>query len=253
MGMPVVTAVAIGALLVCIEAPAQWINYPTRGIPRTADGKPNLSAPAPKTADGKPDLSGVWEHLNSRTTAYYLDGIDIPWQPWAKALFDQNTADNQLNNPESKCLPRGVPKADAFDLHKIIQTPELIVILYEYQTTYRQIVLDGRELPKDPNPTWAGYSTGHWEGDTLVVESNGFNGKAWLSGRGNPTSDGMHLTERMRRRDFGHMDIQLTFDDPKAYAKPWKAELHPELIPNTELMEFVCNENERDLPHLVGK
>ncbi len=145
---------------------AQWIDYPTRKMPRTADGKPNLSAPAPKTADGKPDFSGVWEHLNSRTTASYLDGIDIPWQPWAKALLDQRTADNQIDNPESRCLPRGVPKADAFDLHKIVQTPDLIVILYEYQTTFRQIFLDGRELPKDPNPTWAGYSVGHWEGDT---------------------------------------------------------------------------------------
>jgi len=250
--IPVVAIVAAFASLLCANASAQWINYPTR-VPRTADGKPNLSAPAPKTADGKPDLSGVWEHLNSRTTAHYLDGIDIPWRPWTKALFDQNTADNQLNNPEGHCLPRGTPKADAFDLHKIIQTPELLVILYEYQTTYRQIFLDGRALPKDPNPTWGGYSTGHWEGDTLVVESNGFNGKAWLSGRGYPTSDGMHLTERMRRRDFGHMDIELTFDDPKAYTKPWTAELHPELIPDTELMEFVCNENERDLRHLTAK
>jgi hypothetical protein len=248
-----IAATAFASSLLCMEAPAQWINYPTRGIPRTADGKPNLSAPAPKTADGKPDFSGVWEHLNARGTAYYLKGIDIPWQPWAKALFDKNTAENLMENPESRCLPRGVPKADAFDLHKIIQTPDLIVILYEYQTTYRQIFLDGRALPKDPNPTWAGYSTGHWEGDTLVVESNGFNGKAWLSGFGNPTTDAMHLTERMRRRDFGHMDIQLTINDPKAYTKPWTAELHPELIPDTELMEFICNENERDLRHLTAK
>jgi hypothetical protein len=251
--VPFAAAVILFALSLCQDARAQWINYPTRGIPHTADGKPNLSAPAPKTPDGKPNFSGVWEHLNARTTAYYLDGITIPWQPWAKALFDQRTADNQIDNPESRCLPRGIPKADAFDVHKIVQTPELIVILYEYQTTYRQIFLDGRELPKDPNPTWAGYSTGHWEGDTLVVESNGFNGKAWLSGRGNPISDAMHLTERMRRRDFGHMDIQLTIEDPKAYTKPWTAELHPQLIPDTELMEFVCNENERDLRHLVTK
>jgi len=250
--MPLAAAVVTLGSLLCSGASAQWINYPTR-VPRTADGKPNLSAPAPKMPDGKPDFSGVWEHLNSRTTAHYLDGIDIPWRPWAKALFDQNTADNQLNNPEGHCLPRGTPKADAFDLHKIIQTPELLVILYEYQTTFRQIFLDGRALPKDPNPTWGGYSTGHWEGDTLVVESNGFNGKAWLSGRGYPTSDGMRLTERMRRRDFGHMDIQITFDDPKAYTKPWKAELHPQLIPDTELMEFVCNENERDVRHLTAK
>jgi outer membrane protein assembly factor BamB len=125
----------------------------------------------------------------------------LGFRPWAKALFDQNTANNMIDNPESRCLPRGVPKADAFDLHKIIQTPELIVILYEYQTTYRQIFMDDRALPQNPNPTWAGYSAGHWEGDTLVVESNGFNGKAWLSGFGNPTTDAMHLTERMRRRD----------------------------------------------------
>ncbi len=169
------------------------------------------------------------------------------------AQFQENTANNQINNPETRCLPRGVPKADAFDIHKIIQAPELLVILYEYQNMYRQVFLDGRALPKDPNPTWMGYSTGHWEGDTLVVDSNGFNGKAWLSGQGNPTTDGMRLTERMRRRDFGHMDVEITIDDPKAYTKPWTAELHPELIPDTDLIEFVCSENERDIRHLVGK
>ncbi len=232
---------------------AQWINYATRGIPRTAEGKPNLSAPTPRTAEGKPDFSGVWEQPDARGSGYYLKGADIPWQPWAKALFDRNTATNLIDNPESRCLPRGVPKEDAFDLHKIVQTPDLIVILYEYQTTFRQIFLDGRALPKDPNPAWAGYSTGHWEGDTLVVESSGFNGKAWLSGFGNPTTDAMHLTERMRRRDFGHMDIHLTINDPKAYTRPWTAELHPQLIPDTELIEFVCEENERDLHHLTAK
>jgi hypothetical protein len=246
-------AVALAASVFCLPLSAQWLDYKTPGIPRTPDGKANLSAPAPKMPDGKPDLSGVWEHLNARTTAYYLNGIDIPWQPWAKALFQERTTNNQKDNPESQCLPRGVPKADAFDIHKIAQTPNLIVILYEYQTTFRQIFMDGRALAKDPNPTWMGYSVGHWEGDTLVVESNGFNGKAWLSGFGNPTTDAMHLTERMRRRDFGHMDIKLTIDDPKAYSKPWTAELHPELIPDTELMEFVCNENERDLRHLTAK
>ena len=234
-------------------AHAQWFNFPTPGMPRTADGKPNLSAPAPRMPDGKPDLSGVWEHLDSRGTAYYLKGTDIPWQPAAKALFEERTANNQKDNPESQCLPRGVPKADAFDIHKVVQIPGLIVILYEYQTTFRQIFTDGRALPKDPNPSWMGYSAGHWEGDTLVVESNGFNGKAWLSGQGNPTTDALHVTERMRRRDFGHMDIQITIDDPKAYTKPWTSELHPQLIPDMDLLEFVCNENERDLRHLVGK
>jgi len=248
-------ALAVWGLCVPLAGPlgAQWVNYPTPGLPRTHDGKPDLSAPAPKTPDGKPDLSGVWEHLNSRGTAYYLDKIEIPWQPWAEALFKERTANNQKDNPESRCLPRGLPKADAFDIHKIIQTPGVILVLYEYGTTFRQIFTDGRKLPKDPNPTWMGYSVGHWEGDTLVVESNGFNGKAWLSGQGNPISDSLHLIERIHRRDFGHMDIQITIDDPKAYTKPWTAELHPELVPDTELIEFVCNENEKDLSHLVGK
>jgi hypothetical protein len=251
--VPVAAALIVFASLLSAEAQGQWLNYPTPGIPRTADGKPNLSAPAPRTPDGKPDLSGVWEHLNSRTSAYYLDRIDFPWQPWAEALFKERIANNQIDNPEGRCMPRGLPKADAFDLHKIVQTPGLILILYEFQTTFRQIFMDGRELPKDPNPTWMGYSVGHWEQDTLVVESNGFNGKAWLSFRGNPVSDALHLTERMRRRDFGHMDIQITLDDPKAYTKPWTVELHPQLIPDTDLLEFVCNENEKDLRHLVGK
>jgi hypothetical protein len=232
---------------------SDWINYPSPGLPRKADGKPNLSAPAPRTGDGKPDFSGVWEHLNARTTAHYLDGIDIPWQPWFRQVYQRNIDDNQLNNPESKCLPRGVPKADAFDVHKIVETPGLILVLYEYQNMYRQIFTDGRKLPVDPNPTWMGYSIGHWDGDTLVVESTGFNGKAWLSGQGYPTSDGMRLTERMRRRDMGHMDVDITIDDPKAYTKPWTVHLHPELVVDTELIEFVCDENERDARHLVGK
>ncbi len=255
----IVAKIAIMLVVVGLSVPlavplgAQWLNFPTPGLPRTPDGKPNLSAPAPKTADGKPDLSGVWEHLNARTTAYYLNGIDFPWQPSAKAIFQERADNNQKDNPESRCLPRGLPKAEAFDIHKIIQTPGVIVILYEYGTTFRQIFTDGRQLPKDPNPTWMGYSVGHWEKDTLVVESNGFNGKAWLSFQGNPITDALHVTERIHRRDFGHMDIQITIDDPKAYTKPWTAELHPELIPDTELLEFVCNENEKDLPHLVGK
>jgi hypothetical protein len=237
----------------CLPAAAQWLDYPTPGIPRTPGGKPNLTAPAPRTADGKPDLSGLWEHKDAREGHYYLNGVDFPWQPWAEALYNERWDNNQKDSPEARCLPRGLPKADAFDIHKIVQTPNLILVLYEYQNTFRQIFMDGRKLPENPNPTWMGYSVGHWEGDTLVVESSGFNGKAWMSGRGVPMSDAMHLTERIHRRDMGHMDIQLIVDDPKAYTKPWKAELHPELVPDTELIEFVCNENERDLRHQVGK
>src|SRR5262249_9216430 len=143
MRLPVVLLV-LGSL----HLHAQWIDYKAKGVPRTPDGKVNLSAPAPKTPDGKPDFTGAWEHLNSRTSGYYLDGVDIPWKPAAKKVFDQNTEDNQKENPESRCLPRGVPKADAFDIHKIIQTPAVMVILYEYGTTFRQIHIDGRPLPK---------------------------------------------------------------------------------------------------------
>lgn len=246
-------AVVLAATAWCAPLGAQWLGYQTPRIPRTADGKPDLSAPAPKMPDGKPDLSGMWEHLNARDSAYYLKGIDYPWRPAGKALFEERKANNQKDNPEGHCLPRGLPKAEAFDIHKIVQTRDLVVILYEYGTTFRQIFTDGRALPKDPNPAWMGYSTGHWEGDALVVESSGFNGKAWLSFEGVPITDALHLTERMRRRDFGHMDIQLTIDDPKAYSKPWTAELHPQLIPETELIEFVCDENEKDVRHLVGK
>ena len=146
----------------CVSAEAQWPNQPMAGAPRTPDGKVNMTGPIPRL-NGKPDLSGIWEHLNARTTAYYLGKINFPWQPWAEALFKERIANNQKDNPESRCLPRGVPKADAFDIHKIIQTPGVTVVLYEYGTTYRQIFTDGRKLPKDPNPTWMGYSVGHWE------------------------------------------------------------------------------------------
>jgi hypothetical protein len=241
------------ALAAVAPAAAQWHNYPTPGIPRLANGKPNLGAPAPRAADGRPDLSGLWEHKNSRTTAYYLDNIEIPWRPWAAALYQRNTENNQKDNPESRCLPRGVPKAEAFDLHKIVQTPALVVILYEYNTSFRQIFLDGRKLPPDPNPAWMGYSVGRWDGDRLVVEASGFNGLTWLSGRGVPVSDALRVTERFRRRDFGHMEIEITIDDPKAYSRPWTAHLRPELVADTELIEMICNENEKDLPHLVGK
>ncbi len=243
---------ALAAVGLCMPLQAQWTSK-TRRIPRTADGKPNLTAPAPHMADGKPDFSGIWEHQNARTSAYYLKGIAFPFTPAGKALFEERKANNQLDNPEGHCLPRGLPKADAFDLHKIVQTPDEIVILYEYGTTYRQIFTDGRALPQDPNPAWMGYSSGHWEGDTLVVESRGFNGRAWMSFEGVPISDALHLTERMSRRDVGHMDIQLTVDDPKIYTKPWTTELHPELAVDTELIEFICNENEKDVRHLVGK
>src|SRR5581483_3039677 len=198
--MKLVIILALSGLFASTEA--QWA-VKTSGIPRTADGKANLTAPAPRTVDGKPDLSGLWEQLNARDRAYYLKGIDFPWTPAGKAVFAARVANNQKDNPEGMCLPRGLPKADAFDIHKIVQTPDLIMILYEYGTTFRQIFTDGRALPKDPNPAWMGYSAGHWEGDTLVVESNGFNGKAVAVVRGVPDQrcaapDGADAAARFR-------------------------------------------------------
>ena len=245
--------IATGLVFAGLSTPlaAQWLNHPTAGIPRKADGTPNLSAPAPRMPDGTPDLTGIWEHMNSRTTAYYLDGIDIPWQPWAEALFKQRQEDNQKDNPESRCLPRGLPKADAFDIHKIVQSPGLVVVLYEYETTYRQIFTDGRTLPREFElPAFLGYSVGHWERDVFVVETAGFNGKTRLDLMGHPQSEAMRITERFHRRDFGHLDVEMTFDDPKMYTKPFTIKVSHDLLPDSDIFEMFCNENEKDRAHL---
>src|SRR6266567_8033064 len=210
---------------VCTAAAAQWLHYPTPGIPRTADGKPNLTAPAPRTTDGTPDLSGLWM-LNAgpghvANIAADLKAGEI--QPWADALYKQRLGDLGRDDPWTvQCLPAG-PRlilTGGNGAARIIQTPAILVILYE-ELSYRLIFLDGRELPKDPNPSWMGYSVGHWDGDTLVVESTGFNERSWLDMGGHPHTDSLRTTERYRRTSFGHMDLQVTFDDPKAYARPW--------------------------------
>jgi len=168
----------------------------------------------------------------------------VPFQPWAAALHKERIANSFKDNPMLQCLPAGVPRLDAYTHpYKIVQTPGLIVILYESMTIFRQIFMDGRELPKDPQPTWLGYSIGMWEGDTLVVHTTGFNDATWLDGSGHPHSDAMHLVERFRRRDMGHMDIQITIDDRKAYTKPLVYTQNQELLPDTELIEYICNEN----------
>jgi hypothetical protein len=234
---------------------AQWINHPTPGIPRAPDGKPNLAAPAPRAPDGKPDLSGIWGYnagAYAMNIAADLRPEDI--QPWAQALYKQRMEDLAKDDPVSyQCLPDG-PRANfnPFLMSKIIQTSGLIVVLSE-ALSYRQIFTDGRQLPQDPNPSYMGYSIGHWEGDTLVVESTGFNEKLWLDGGGHPLSESLKITERYRRRDFGHMDVEQTIEDPKIYAKPVTFPVKLSLIPDTELIEFLCNENERDAVHLVGK
>jgi hypothetical protein len=273
------------ALILIATVPAvfaQWPSYPTPGVPKTADGKPNLTGPAPKTADGKPDLTGIWQ--NNRTVggtvaarssatppstnedlltiarrspfwnlgSQLKDGL--PFQPWAAALHNQRVANNSKDNPDAHCLPMGLMQ---FHYHgeprKMIQTPQVIVILYEANAGIRQIFTDGRPLPKDADPWWYGYSTGHWEGDTLVVETAGFRDLGWLDVEGSPLSDEAHIIERFHRPDFGHLDIEVTINDPKAYTKPWTVSVHQHLLLDTDIIEFVCQENEQDSPHLTAK
>lgn len=244
-------------LLASALALAQWLNYPTAGIPRLPDGKPNLSAPAPRRPDGKPDLYGIWEPTPKyvRDLAADLKPGDVPMQPWAEALYKERlTGIHSREEPDANCLPQGVPKIDAAPAPwKIVPTPRFIVIVYEAFNLWRQIFMDGREVAPDVNPTWMGYSVGKWDGDTLVVDTKGFNGKAWLDQLGRPSTDALHVIERFRRKDFGHIDLQITIDDAKAYTRPWTVTQDVHLLPDTELMEFICNENNRDVEHLPGK
>ncbi len=236
-----------------VPALAQWRNIPQTGIPRTPDGRPNLSAPAPRLPDGKPDLSGIWE-----TSAGYLRNLakdlkpeEVQFQPWAKTVYDERAAGlHWKEEPDANCLPQGTPKILVAPAPwKLVQTPAQLVFVHEAFNLWRQVFLDGREPypDQDLTPTWFGYSTGKWEGETLVVSTKGFNGKVWLDQLGKPSTDALRVTERFRRKDFGHMDIQITIDDPKAYVKPWTVNVEATLLPNTELLEFICLENEKDV------
>ena len=240
----------VGAL-VSVSAAAQWLDYKAPGIPRLPDGKPNLSAPAPRTADGKPDLSGIWRGGGGRFDYDVAQGLkpeDI--QPWAETVRQQRVAEFRKDSPLARCLPVSIPFHDSRDLSRFVQTPGLIVILYESPNSpHRTIFTDGRALPKDPNPTWLGYSVGRWDGDTLVVDSIGFNEKSWLDVGGHTNTESLRITERFHRRDFGHMDLDLTIDDPKTYARPFTLHMAKLLAPDNELIEDVC-ENERDRGHL---
>ena len=237
---------------------AQWAQYRTPGIPRSADGRPNLAAPAPRTADGKPDLAGLWAFASDDTAVGNvalrkpgnLQPADI--QPWAQALIQQHAENFGIDNPHYECLPDGPNYSTGGGMKRILQTPAMIVILQE-DLTFRQIHMDGRTLESDANPSWMGYSVGRWDGDTLVVESNGYNDRTWLLG-GYPHTEALRMTERFRRTDFGHLDIAVTFQDPKAYSKPWTLPLSARLAADTELIEVVCNEfPDSGQQHWVGK
>jgi hypothetical protein len=244
----------------------QWLHYPSAGVPRTASGSPNLNAPAPKAADGKPDLSGMWEAERTRPCppggcddmaigeqfldiGWHVPG-GLPYQPWAADLVKRRVANTRKDDPNSRCLPTGIVRMHTTPLYrKIVQTPGLVVILNERMATYRQIFTDGRPLPVDPQPSWTGYSSGAWEGDTLVVQTNGIRDDLWLDAKGSPLTDAARLTERFRRVTFGKLEIQVTVDDPKAYTAPWTATLNQFIALDTDLLDYICNENEKDVQH----
>jgi hypothetical protein len=249
--LTVARAVATALVLMATTpVAAQWLKDRTPGIPRTPDGKPNLSAPVPKTADGKPDLSGIWR---TDPGGYDLNLVSELKRdeilPWADELSRQRSEEFGKDHPDYRCMPEIGP-IYSFGIFKLLQGRGTLAVLSE-QGRFRQILTDGRALPTDPNPTWMGYSVGRWDGDTLIVESAGFNDRTWLDFAGHPHTESLHVTERYRRKDFGHMQVQMTFDDPKAYKRPWTIAFDAELLADTELLESVCNENEKSIQHFV--
>ncbi|PYS39006.1 MAG: hypothetical protein DMG14_15570 [Acidobacteria bacterium] len=246
------TVLALSLLSTPLFAQPWWTKVPTSAIPHTPDGKVDLSAPAPRLPDGKPDFSGVW----NPPTGYLRDlskdlKEPVLFQAWAKAVYDERAAGlHWRDEPDANCLPQGVPKVLLAPAPwRMVQTPERIFFVHEAFNLWWQVFMDGREFvpSKDVTPTWHGYSTGKWDGDTLVIDSRGFNGKVWLDQLGKPSTEALHVNTRLRRKDFGHLDIQITIDDPEAYMKPWTVNVEVGLVPNAELMEFICLENERDV------
>ena len=259
--------IVLGTFSLAVPIGAQWLNYRSSDIPRARDGKADLSARTPQAPDGRPDLSGIWraepdpkgspEGVENEIFPRYFINIakdlkpeELSLRATADTLFKERLKDQGKNAPEAHCVPVGVPAINTFPTpFKIVQSLRLIVMLYEKDTTYRQIFMDGRPLPSDPNPSFMGYSIGRWEGDALVVESVGFKDDGWLDRMGHPHSDQLHLTERYRRRDFGHMSIEMTIDDPKTYATPFAFTQPAVLLPDTDLLEYFCTENEKDIRH----
>jgi hypothetical protein len=228
---------------------------PTESKP--AAGKPAWppDGPTPRTADGKPDLSGAWQPNAIRENVNLVaTGVKVPFQPWAEKVYQQHRDNISRDDPEARCLPPGVPRMTTTPYpFRIMQTPGLTLIVYEGGAhVWRQIFTDGRPHSADPNPTWLGESIGHWEGDTLVVDTIGFNGKTWLDEEGLHTTESLHVIEKFRRTDFGHLETENTVDDPKAYTKPWSFTTHPSMLKG-ELMEYICQENNKDVELLVGK
>ena len=278
-----ITALAALALFPAL-AMAQWPDYRNARTPRLPDGKPDLRAPALRTPDGKPDLSGVWDRgmpvlpPGAKTAAAgppiagfgapqpagprpfqdlpsMFPNVGLPMLPWAAELRRERKEQNSKDHPDAHCLPLNPVQLHAHPQpRKIIQSPNLILILYEANNGIRQIFMDGRKLPTDdPQPWWYGYSVGHWDGDTLVTQTTGFRDMGWIDEEGTPITSTGKVTERFRRVNFGTLEIEITIDDPKTFTRPWSYKLTQNLMPDTELIEFVCQENNRSVPHLVGK
>ena len=275
---PRICATAVSVIL-SLPMHAQWLGYPTPGIPRTRDGKPILTAPTPRGRDGKPDISGLWvtepapAELRARLIPDGTNGageeplsqyfINIfsdfepgkePIRPQAAGALQERAAAFSRVSPIAHCLPEGMPLVEMAPApYKIIQDPGRTVMLYERDTTYRQIYTDGRKLPANPSPTWLGYSVGRWDGDTFVVESSGFNDRGWLDARGHTHSEALHLTERFHRINFGTMLLDLSIDDPQTYTRPFSVRIKQHLMPDSDLLESFCAENEKDAGHEVAK
>jgi hypothetical protein len=253
-----------GIIALSVTLGAQWPSFPANGLPRGADGRVNLTAPAPRTPDGKPDLSGVWNYAGvlgfrggppppppgtpPQATFWNIEaGIKegLPFTPFGAALRKQRMAGNSKDNPDAACLPMGYMQSHTHSQpRKLIQQPNLIVILYEANAGTRQIFLDGRPAPPvDAQPWWWGYSRGRWDGDTLVVESTHFRDGGWLDVNGAPLTSEGKITERFRRPTVGTLEIDVTIDDPRAYTRPWTVRVNQRLLPDTDLIEFVCLEN----------
>jgi hypothetical protein len=258
-----------GGIVTAAVLVAQWLHYPTAGVPRTRSGQPNLSAPAPRMAGGKPDFSGVWENDGydpSRAeglaggppkTAFFdianaLGGAP-PYQPWAADIAGKRKAEFGKDNPDARCLPLGVLQMMAHPLpKKIVHSPGLLVILHERNMEFRQVFTDGRPLPGDPNPSWSGYSSGTWDKDTLVVRTTGFRDGLWADFNGSPLTDRATITERIRRPSYGRLEMAVTVDDPGAYTRPWTVQLNQHIALDSDLLEYACLENEKDAIHLTG-
>jgi hypothetical protein len=263
--------IALAFIATGLCARAQWLNHPTAGAPRTREGKVNMTGPVPRV-NGRPDLSGIWQAQaeprgpglyglgESPNSKYFRDILadfkpgEEPLQPAGAEILRQHSQPGGIGNPGLNCLPDGVPHADLLpEPFKIIQTPAVIVMLYEVETTFRQIFTDGRKQLTDPQPSWMGYSVGKWDGDTLIVDTVGFNNLSWLDARGHGHSEDMRVEERLHRRDFGHLDVSVTITDPQTFTMPVTIKFVEELLPDTDLLEHYCLENEKDAGHQPGK